>query len=179
MKTKELKLKTEINQTLPLYSGDRTLWKRTLELWVFTMLKSPMIFFVRPYITHLDNARTQILVKLNRKNKNPYGSMYFGSLTVGAEVVPGITVVTTSRQLNIPVSFLVKKFNGNYKLTAKSDMIFVSTDNAAIKQTIIDSSKDGSAKALTITVNAYNKGSDEIAASFVIEMSLKAKKAKL
>ncbi len=160
---------------LPLDNGGRTLWKRTLELWVFTMIKSPMIFFVRPYITHLNDARTQILVKLNRKNKNPYGSMYFGSLTVGAEIVPGITVVTTSRQLNIPVSFLVKQFNGNYKLKANSDMVFVSADNAAIKQAIIDSSKDGCAKTLTITVNAYNKGSEEVSAIFVMDISLKAK----
>lgn len=171
-------MKTDIKQGIASDNGTDILWKRTLELWAFTAIKSPMIFFVRPFITHLDDSRTQVLLKLNRKNKNPYGSMYFGSLTVGAEIVPGITVVTSSRQLKIPVSFLVKKFSGTYKLKADSDMIFVSTDNASIKQAIIDSSVEGIAKTLNITVNAYKKNANDIAASFDMEISLKAKKRK-
>lgn len=134
------------------------------------------MFFIRPFITQLNDQSTSVVVKLSRKNKNPFKSMYFGALSSGAETVPGVTVVHVSRSLNIPVSFLIKEFQGNYLSKADSDIVFISEDNSTIKQAIIESASNGKARQISAQVKAYKLDTKNLVATFKIKLSLKSKK---
>lgn len=151
-------------------------WLHTLELWVYTAIKSPMIFFVRPRILTFNDETITTLVKLNRRNKNPFKSMYFGSLTTGAEIIPGISIYSISQSLGLKAKFLVKEFHGYYTSQATTDIVFKSHDNPDIKNALIESSIDGKSKELTLTVQAYEQHSTQPCATFNIEITLSVKK---
>jgi hypothetical protein len=58
-------------------------------LFFFGFTKIPLLWFCRPKIIHLDNNSVEIKIPLKRRTKNHLGSMYFGALSVGADITGG------------------------------------------------------------------------------------------
>ena len=63
-------------------------WK----LFLLGLFKIPIIGFVRPRLEEINDETVKVKIKLNRKSKNHLNSMYFGALSVGADIAGGIHV---------------------------------------------------------------------------------------
>ena len=55
-------------------------------LWLFGFFKIPLIGFINPKLVELTDKRMVVRVPLRRKTKNHLGSMYFGALSIGADL---------------------------------------------------------------------------------------------
>ena len=82
-----------------------THWPLTAQLWAFGALKIPLMFYLRPRILALSETSVALEVRLRRRTRNHRGTMYFGALATGAELVPGIFCNTLGRRLGRSVSF--------------------------------------------------------------------------
>ena len=73
-------------------------FKENLFLKAFAAFKIPLILFLNPTILQLDENIVRVRIKLSRRSKNHHGSMYFGSLAVGADVAAGALAMKLIRE---------------------------------------------------------------------------------
>ena len=65
--------------------------KYNLYLWYFGLTKVRLINYCRPQIVDVSNKGVTLLIPLNRRTRNHVGSMYIGVMTVGVDLVTGLT----------------------------------------------------------------------------------------
>ena len=63
--------------------------KANLYLKIFGLTKIPLLWFCRPKIIILNTESVEIKIPLRRRTKNHLNSMYFGALSVGADITGG------------------------------------------------------------------------------------------
>ena len=70
--------------------------------------------------------------------------MYFGALSVGADIAGGIQVFYFSKKMDRKVSFAFKGMNAQFLKRAESDIIFESNEGQKIQKAMEKSLKEGS-----------------------------------
>ena len=149
---------------------------KTAQLWAFGALKVPLIFFLRPRVVELSPERVALRIRLGRRSRNQAGSMYFGALMSGADMVPGILAVTLGRRLHKAVSFAFKDCQVRFLQRASGDVTFVCEDGQLIEQAIRDSAESKGRQEVHAKVRAL-VGPEERrtqVADFTLTLSLKA-----
>ena len=68
-------------------------FKHNLFLWFFGLTKVRMILFCRPKIVDITDEKVVLYIPLNRQTRNHIKSMYIGTMTVGADLVTGLTAM--------------------------------------------------------------------------------------
>ena len=63
--------------------------KLTWLIRLFGFTKVAMIYYCRPKVIRVDDQLLEIKIPLNRRTKNHINSMYYGALSVGADVTGG------------------------------------------------------------------------------------------
>ena len=63
--------------------------KLTWLIRLFGFSKVAMIYYCRPKVIAVDSDSLEIKIPLNRRTKNHINSMYFGALSVGADITGG------------------------------------------------------------------------------------------
>jgi acyl-coenzyme A thioesterase PaaI-like protein len=150
-------------------------WARTLELWAFSAAKLPMLFYLRPQILHLDQESVSLRVRLSRRAKNHYGTMYFGALATGADAVPGIFASVLARKEQLRVSFVMKTAQAEFLRPARSDVTFTSNDGRRLAAAIQAAKQSGKPVLTEVTIEAQESAGSEVYARFRMEMSIKVK----
>ena len=79
-----------------------TLWKDTLALRAFGLIKIPLLFFVSPTIVKLNEKECEVKIPLNWVTKNHLNSMYFGVLAMGADCGGGLLGMEAIRRFAGP-----------------------------------------------------------------------------
>lgn len=143
-------------------------------LFLLGLVKIPMLFYVRPRLTHIDDDRVEVKIKLRRRTKNHLNSMYFGALAVGADVSAGIFAFYHSEKIGGRVSFAFKAMQCEFLQRAESDVRFICEEGKIVKQLVELSKKSGERQNGDVKVLAYNV-TNEIVASFVMTVSVKVK----
>ena len=64
--------------------------RNTFLLRTFGLVKIPLLFSVQPTVLELSDERTVVRIKLSRWTRNHWGSMYFGTLAMGADCAVGM-----------------------------------------------------------------------------------------
>ena len=155
-------------------SGSVSMGKMKWLLFLLGTLKIPMIGFVRPKLIELNDNNAQIKIKLRRRSKNHLNSMYFGALSVGADVAAGIHAFYFSKKMGRPVSFAFKSMNGEFLKRAESDIVFTSSQGSIVENAMMKSAETGERINEPIEVIATDK-SGETVATFVMVVSVKVK----
>lgn len=153
------------------------MFSETAQLWAFGAVKVPLIFFLRPRMVELSPERAALRLRLSRRSRNQAGSMYFGALMSGADMVPGILATVVGRKLKKGVSFAFKDCQAHFLKRADDDVTFVCEDAAPIEQAIVASAESGTRQNVQVKVAALC-GSDERreqVADFTLTLSLKAR----
>lgn len=154
------------------------LTKANFFLWWFGLRYIPLIGFCRPKIIELDEKRTVVRIRHNRRTKNHLGSIYFGALAIGADLSGAFLVFHKARQRGLSIHFAFKDVKGEFLKRPEGDVYFTSNDGALIDQIIDKSLATGERinQAVSIDVTCPSLNGDEVMARFELTLSIKAKK---
>jgi acyl-coenzyme A thioesterase PaaI-like protein len=143
-------------------------------LFLLGTFKIPMIRFVRPKLLELNDETSKIRIKLCRRSKNHLNSMYFGALSVGADIAAGMHAFYFSKKMGRSVSFAFKSMNANFLKRAESETTFMSNQGNVVKAAMIKSKETGERVNEPLEVIAIDN-SGELVATFILVVSVKVK----
>tara|TARA_B100001559_G_C16485444_1_gene615781 strand:- start:193 stop:672 length:480 start_codon:yes stop_codon:yes gene_type:complete len=151
-------------------------FKTTLFLKFFGFLKVPMIFYCNPKVINISKESVEIKISLKRRTKNHVGSMYFGSLSVGADVTGAVIALDLIKKSKFKINLLFKDFKADFLKRAEGDVHFICNDGKLISEMIKETelSKKRVNKPIDITAYVPSKLKDTPVAKFILTLSLKA-----
>lgn len=134
-----------------------------------------MIAFTAPNFLELSAHQAIVKIPLAYRTKNHLGSMYFGALAVGADLVVGGLawhLIQSSGQL---LDMIFKDFQAEYLKRAEGDVIFVCEEGEAISEMIADvvAAKERRNRSISAYALVPERCGDEKVASFRLTLSLK------
>ena len=106
-------------------------------LFLLGFVKIPMIRYTKPKLLMINDNAVRVKIKLRRRTKNHLNSMYFGALSVGADIAGGIQVFYFSKKMERNVSFAFKGMNAQFLKRAESDIIFESNEGQKIQKAML------------------------------------------
>lgn len=144
-------------------------------LWYFGHFKVAMIGYVRPKIMKLDDQTIIVKVPLRRRTRNHLNSMYFGALSVGADIAGGLHGFYHAQKSQQKVSLAFKSFEAKFLKRPESDVYFVCSMGEDVKSMIESSSLSKERVNQMIEIKAYTHyfSQAEEVAHFRLELSLK------
>lgn len=148
----------------------RLQWMLLLMGW----FKIPMIGYVKPKLVFIDDDTVKVKIRLRRRTKNHLNSMYFGALSVGADIAAGIYAFYFAEQMKTKVSFAFKSMKAEFLKRAESDVVFVCSEGKLIQAAMKQSHTSKERINQPVTVLAYDQ-QNEVVATFVMTVSVKVK----
>ncbi|MBL4862895.1 MAG: DUF4442 domain-containing protein [Crocinitomicaceae bacterium] len=155
-------------------SKELSIRKMRWKLFLLGAFKIPMIGFIRPRLVDLNDVEASIKIKLRRRSKNHLKSMYFGALSVGADVSAGLHAFYFAEKMGKKVSFAFKGMKVDFLMRAETDIMFTSQQGMLVEQAMLDSLKQGERVNRPIQVIATNTHGD-IVARFELIISVRVK----
>ena len=148
--------------------------KTTWQIFLFGLLRIPLIFFCRPTVISISDTRLEVKIKLNRRTKNHLNSMYFGVLSVGADVTGGFLAMKLIRKSKANISLIFKDFHADFLKRAEGDVHFICKEGLAIKNLVELCEKTDERQSLPINITATVPSiSNDPIAEFILTLSLK------
>ena len=148
--------------------------KTTWQIYLFGILKIPLIFFCRPKVISISDTRLEVKIKLNRRTKNHLNSMYFGVLSVGADVTCGFMAMKLINKSQSRISLIFKDFHADFLKRAEGDVHFICEDGLAIQNLIELCEQTAERQNLPVNITATVPSiSNEPVAEFKLTLSLK------
>jgi hypothetical protein len=142
---------------------------------LFFLLKTfkiPLIGYTGCKIVDLNEQACSVMIKLKRRTKNHLNSMYFGSLSVGADVAAGMLVFYHFELEKATPHFSFKSMNGQFFKRAESDVVFTCTDGLKTKDLVLKAKSTGERQEQVLIVDAHNT-QQELVAQFEMLVSVK------
>ena len=151
--------------------------KATGALRLFALGKIPLIALVRPRLQAADAERCVVRIPLTWLTRNHLRSMYFGALSIGADVAGGLIVMNLIRARRSRVAFLFKDFRAEFLKRAEGAVVFTCNDGRLLKELVDRAEQSGEREEGTVTVVATvpDKLGDEPVAIFYLTISMKQK----
>tara|TARA_Y100000741_G_scaffold279944_1_gene219714 strand:- start:277 stop:756 length:480 start_codon:yes stop_codon:yes gene_type:complete len=148
--------------------------KLTWLIRLFGFTKVAMIYYCKPKVIHVDNESLEIKIPLNRRTKNHINSMYFGALSVGADITGGFLALPPIQKSKRKIVLLFKDFNAKFLKRAESDVHFVCKDGKAVSDLVNKAIETGERQNYTLQIIATTpKISNDIVAEFSLTLSIK------
>lgn len=142
----------------------------------FGLAKIPLIFIVQPRIVKVNKHEGEVIIPLNYITKNHLGAMYFGGLSIGADLAGGVMALDAIARSKRNVVFVFKDFKANFLKRAESDVHFICKDGEAINKCVAEAVKTGKRCETTFHITATTpKKLKEPVAEFDLTISLKVK----
>ncbi len=141
-------------------------------------LKIPLILFVAPKVTKMDEKETIVKIPLKWRTKNHLGSMYFGVLAVGADVVGGLAAVKSIKASGKNVHLSFKDFKAEFLKRPEADTFFHNRQGQEISDfvtKVIQNPGERMNFPLEIVATCPSKLNDEPVAKFELTLSLKSR----
>jgi hypothetical protein len=91
----------------------------------YSAVQIPLLAFITPRVVELTDTRSAVRVKLGRRTKNHLRVMYFGALSMGAELSVALKAVQTISQSGKRIDFLFKDFKCEFLKRADGHVLFI------------------------------------------------------
>ena len=143
----------------------------------FTFSKIPLAFFASPKITQFDKEAIVVRIPLCFRTRNHLKCMYFGALTIGADLSSGFLAYELIRCSGKPVHLIFKSMNVQFLKRAESAVYFTCRDGQNI-HALVDkalTSKEREEILLTVVATTPDTLGDEPIATFELMLSIKLK----
>lgn len=147
-------------------------------LFFIGLLKIRMIGFVRPRMVEMSATRAVLRVKLRRRTKNHFNSMYLGALMVGSELIAGLPIFYMARQLKMNLSLVFKNTTADFIKRPDYDVFFVCEPMEEIEELLeaLQNTKERITKDIKVyAYTNYNTPNEELVAQFTYGLSVKNK----
>jgi len=153
------------------------LTKANLYLNFFGVTKIPLLWFCRPKIVSISNKSVEIKIPFKRRTRNHLNSMYFGALSVGADITGGFLAMTCIQNSNKNISLIFKDFKANFLKRAEGDVHFRCTQGEDIVKLVQRTIESGERENMIVHIDAIVPSiSDDKVAEFNLTLSLKEKR---
>tara|TARA_B100000963_G_scaffold360898_1_gene393699 strand:- start:7410 stop:7877 length:468 start_codon:yes stop_codon:yes gene_type:complete len=150
------------------------LFKANLYLKAFGFFRIPLIFYINPKIISLTDEEIKVAIKLNRRTRNHYGSMYFGALAVGADISVGLFAMALVKKSGANMGLLFKDFEIQFHKRAEGETIFICHEHEKINNQIASVLRSGKRVNEKVTGKAFvPSASQDPVCSFNLTISLK------
>lgn len=106
----------------------------TLEINLLGVATIPVLAFIGPRVERNDADACRIRIPLNYRTRNHMGSLYFGVLAAGADVVSGLPVMRLMRERRQFLAPSFKDVHAQFLKRAEGDTVFENTDIDAITE---------------------------------------------
>ena len=141
---------------------------------LFAFFKIPLISFCEPSVQELSAQRCVVKIPLNRRTKNHLDSMYFGVLSVGADVAGGLIAMKAIQEKGGVVNLVFKDMKAEFLKRAEDDVLFTCEDGAACTDLVARAMASGERENCPVNIVATcpTQGSEPVA-KFTLTLSLK------
>ena len=148
--------------------------KANFYLKFFSFTKIPLIWFCKPKIININSNDIEIKINLNSKTKNHLGTMYFGALSVGADITGGFLAMLCIKESKQKVDLIFKDYKADFMKRAEGDVHFICKQGDEISTLVNKTIQSGKRENMLLFINAYVPTiSDDIVAKFELTLSLK------
>jgi len=148
--------------------------KANFYLKYFSFVKIPLIWFCKPKIIKIDSKCIEIKINLNRKTKNHLGTMYFGALSVGADITGGFLAMLCIKESKKNVALIFKDYKADFLKRAEGDVHFICKQGYEISKLVEKTVQTGKRENMLLFINAYVPSiSNDLVAKFELTLSLK------
>ena len=146
-------------------------------LWLFGIFKIPLIGYVNPKLLELTDQRMVVKIKLRRRTRNHLGSMYFGALSIGADLAGAFQAFSIAEKKGRKISLAFKDFQANFIKRPEGDVYFISEAGNQISALVEETIKTKERVTQGIQVNAFINYPEnpELVAEFTLGLSVKDK----
>lgn len=144
------------------------------KLRIFMLAKLPMAYMADLRVHAISEEGAEVTIPYKYLNKNPFGSIYFASLSMAAELSTGLLCMAQTYKSDPAVSMLVVHMEADFMKKAVGKITFACQDGKLIKAAADQTKTTGAG----VTVVATSTGTDEsgdTVAEFRFTWSLKAK----
>jgi hypothetical protein len=148
--------------------------KLTWMLRLFGFSKVAMIAYCRPRVIFFDDTTLEIKIPLNRRTKNHINTMYFGALSVGADITGGFLAFPPIQKSKRKIILVFKDFSAQFLKRAESDVHFICKDGLAVQNLVDTAIKTQERQNFKLKIIAKTpKISNDIVAKFELTLSIK------
>lgn len=153
------------------------MFKETMKVRLWAFFNVPMIWRMKLSVVELSDRRCVMKIPFRWRNKNHLQSMYVGVLCGGADVAGGLIAWRRAQESRKKVVPSFKDLKADFHKRAEGDTYFICEDGEAIDAIVDKAIETGERQNLTVRVRAMvpDKLGDEVAASFELTLSLKAR----
>ena len=141
---------------------------------VFLFLKLPMAFIAGLKIKELSFNKAIVTTPFSFWNKNPFKSIYFAVLGMGAELSTGILALMHVNKKNEKISMLVVGMESKFYKKATTKIKFICEDGSKISDIINKTLKTGKGEVIVVNSKGYDENGICVA-EFNITWSFKSK----
>ena len=155
------------------------MFKETMYLRFYGFFRIPLLFVVRPSVLEIDDKHSVVKIPLNYWTKNHLGSMYFGTLAIGADLGGGLIATHLIKKSGKKIMLVFKDFKADFLKRPESDVHFSCNDGEEIQKVINETIKTGKRvnTPMKITATCPKLFGKEPVAQFVLTLSLKAEQS--
>tara|TARA_R110002050_G_scaffold204327_3_gene339768 strand:- start:6121 stop:6567 length:447 start_codon:yes stop_codon:yes gene_type:complete len=146
-------------------------------LWLFGFFKIPLIGFINPKLVELTDKRMVVRVPLRRKTKNHLGSMYFGALSIGADLAGAFQAFHIADNRKSKISLAFKDFKADFLRRPESDVFFISEAGQQIEAMVDETiqTKERVTQGIRVDAVINYPENPEVVAEFTLGLSVKDK----
>ena len=143
---------------------------------MFGITKVPLIWWCRPKVINHSDERLEVKIPLRFRTKNHLGSMYFGALSVGADITGGFLAMICIQESKRKVALIFKDFKADFLRRAEGDVHFKCNEGLEISNLVKKTIESGNRESMVVHIDAMVPSiSEEVVAKFELTLSLKEK----
>lgn len=144
------------------------------QVFLLGFFKIPMLWFVRPKVVTINENECVVKIKLRRRTRNHVKSMYFGAMSVGADLSAGLHTFYFAGKDQKRMHFVFKSMQCDFLKRAESDVRFISTEGHKIAAAVALAKSSGERQNEEVLVEGRDE-QNELVATFKMVVSVKFK----
>ena len=144
------------------------------KLNTFLLVKLPSAYISGVRVTQISTEQCTVTVKHRWINQNPFGSMYFATQAMAAELSTGAMVMYHIKNSGKKISMLVANNRGNFSKKAKGRIMFTCNDGHLIEEAINTAIATGEGQTFWMTSIGKDAAGDQVS-HMEFEWSVKVK----
>ncbi len=139
------------------------------------MFKLPVAWIAGVRVKEINDKKAVVTATHKWINQNPFRSMYFAVLSMGAELSTGILVMKKVQDSGKNISMLVTHIEADFTKKAKGKIRFICEEGKLIDEKIEQTIQTGEGVKFELNAKAFDEQND-LVCHFVFEWSVKVKK---
>jgi len=140
----------------------------------FLMFKLPAAWIAGVRVKEITDEKAVVTARHKWINQNPFQSMYFAVLAMGAELSTGILVMKKIQESNRNISMLVTHIEADFTKKARGKIRFVCEEGNLIDEKIKRAVETGEGVTFNLNSKAFDEKNDMVC-HFVFQWSIKRK----